>query len=115
MPPIFAALVLFAAAAAAPPPPAPAPVQTVPAPVVRVVPKAAPPSLGGTLGAGGFGAPLRPFQQSLSTPLQGLPSSTDASPQCRAACTKSRAICGDEQECSDQWRQCLTACASPSR
>lgn len=97
MPPVFAALVLFAAAATAAPP---APVQ------VKLKP--APPTLTSTLGAAGFGAPLRPLQG--FTPLQGLPATGDTAPQCRAVCVKSRAICGDDAECGEQWRQCVVGC-----
>jgi hypothetical protein len=102
MQPLFAALILFAAATVTP---APAP--------IAPMPKSPPPAFGSALSAGGFGAPLqsRPgFGQ-----LQGLPNASDPTPQCRATCVKNRAICGDDAECGDQWRQCVTACATQAR
>jgi hypothetical protein len=102
MSPVFAALTLFAAATA-----------SAPAAPVATVPKGPPPSLSGAFANGGFGFPLqsRPaFGQ-----LQGLPSASDAAPQCRSACVKNRAVCGDDAECGEQWRQCVIACRTQPR
>jgi hypothetical protein len=99
MPPILAAIAVLAAASAKGAAPAP----------IQVVPKPAPPSLTATLGAFGFSTPLRPLQS--FTPLQGLPPTGDTGPQCRADCVKSRAICGTDDDCGDEWRQCVAACA----
>ncbi|HTK33701.1 MAG TPA: hypothetical protein VL358_00260 [Caulobacteraceae bacterium] len=96
---VFAALMMFAAAPTA----APA------APVA----KAPSPSLGAAFVAGGFGFPLQ--SRPALAPLQGLPTGSDAAPQCRSACVKAWAICGDDGNCGDQWRQCVAGCAQAVR
>jgi hypothetical protein len=68
-----------------------------------------PPPLSGAMAQGGF-TPIRPLQG--LQPMQGLNPVGDAGPQCRAGCTKDRAVCGDDQDCSDRWRTCVAACAA---
>ena len=97
MRPLVPALYLLAAAAAP----------------VLVTPRPAPPPMSAVLGSAGFGAPLRPLQG--FTPLPGLSPAGDPAPQCRAGCTRARAICGDDSECSDQWRQCVSDCSRQPR
>lgn len=107
MRPSFVALLLLLAVAS------PIAAQT-PAIPAAPVSKAPPASLGGALGAGGLGAPLRPLN-GLGT-LQGLPPTGDPGPQCRNSCSQARYICGaDDSDCGERWRQCVAACRDPAR
>ena len=81
--------------------------------VVAVTPRPAPIPLGSVLGVAGFGAPLRPIQG--FTPLQGLSPAGDPAPQCRNVCVQNRAVCGDDAECGEQWRQCVFGCRRAAR
>jgi len=48
--------------------------------------------------------------------LSGLAPVGDSAPVCRAQCNRDRSSCGtDDEQCTERWTQCLSACAGEAR